>query len=359
MKKVRQSNFELMRIVSMFFIVIWHFFVHGDIWVGTHGITNHVCSILSALFLVHVNSFILLTGYFNYDKEFKLSKVIKLNNQMWFYRALAVIIFVFCLSYPYAKIDILHMLSPIPRFDYYWFLLVYMLLYIFSPLLNTIIKNSSKDRHKKIILALFIISVLSYLTLDEFFDITRGYSVLSFIMLYFIGSYLHKYPIEKSNMFKSFSKNKIILLSIFLYVFLAIVNMLLNNFGSTISNIPNSIVQYYSKVILDGYTAYSNPLIIIGAISYFIFFSQLEIKSKVINFFSKHVLGVYLITENVIFRVWMYKFLGYGPAYYTYKDVLIAFGYSVLVMLGCILIEFIRSLIFKFFYKRKISDKIR
>lgn len=357
--KVRQSNFELMRIISMLFIVVWHFLVHGGIWPGTHGVTNNLCTLLAALFLVHVDSFVLLTGYFNYDKEFKLSKIIKLNNQMWFYRVIILIIFIFGLSFSFTKLDIFHMVSPIPRFSDYWFIVTYMILYLISPILNMIIRNSDKEKHKKIIIALLLINILAFFTHNEFFNINSGYSLFSFILLYFIGSYMHKYPIEKSNMYKSFSKNKLIVYSLCLYLFLSIFNMLLYYFGNSLNYSTNSLVRYYMTVITDGFVSYSNPVTILATISYFIFFSKLEIKSRVINFFGRNILGVYLITENLIVRGWMYKFLGFGPKVFSIKHLLIAIGYSIGIIIVCTLVEALRSLIFKFFYKRKVSSKLR
>lgn len=62
--KMRNSNFELMRIVSMFFIVIYHIIIHGKILENSHGTTHFLLYIILAICIVHVNSFILVTGYF-------------------------------------------------------------------------------------------------------------------------------------------------------------------------------------------------------------------------------------------------------------------------------------------------------
>ena len=93
MNKSRQSNFELMRIISMVFIVMWHFLYHGGLFNNSVGVTNYLSVILYALLIIHVNSFVLLTGYFNHDKSFKLSKIVKLNNSMWFYKVLILVLF--------------------------------------------------------------------------------------------------------------------------------------------------------------------------------------------------------------------------------------------------------------------------
>lgn len=64
-KKIRNSNFELMRIISMFLIVLYHTIYHG------HIIQNSTTLFLKTFFLileiitiVHVNSFVLVSGYY-------------------------------------------------------------------------------------------------------------------------------------------------------------------------------------------------------------------------------------------------------------------------------------------------------
>jgi len=72
--KIRQSNFELMRIVSMIMIVLWHIIIHGHLIDNTTGGINLFLNLILCLCIVHVNSFVLVTGYFQYDKEFSLKK---------------------------------------------------------------------------------------------------------------------------------------------------------------------------------------------------------------------------------------------------------------------------------------------
>ena len=62
-EKVRQSNFELMRLISMFFIVLYHMIIitGGDLIHHTSGMTNVILDFISLFIIVHVNSFILIT----------------------------------------------------------------------------------------------------------------------------------------------------------------------------------------------------------------------------------------------------------------------------------------------------------
>lgn len=69
--KGRNSNFELLRIVSMFMIVIWHFIIHSGIYYNTSGYSHILIQFVCALLMIHVNSFVLLSGYFQSDKPMK------------------------------------------------------------------------------------------------------------------------------------------------------------------------------------------------------------------------------------------------------------------------------------------------
>src|SRR5574344_2672576 len=66
--KGRNSNFELLRIVSMLMIVTWHVIVHSKAYDLTSGSTHILIQMFSALLMIHVNSFVLLSGYFQRDK---------------------------------------------------------------------------------------------------------------------------------------------------------------------------------------------------------------------------------------------------------------------------------------------------
>ena len=92
-KTERNSNFELMRITSMFMIVIWHFIFHSNILAKTSGTLNLIIYFIYIIVSIHVNSFVLVSGYFQYNKKFKPRKVVSLITTTWFYKLIYAIIF--------------------------------------------------------------------------------------------------------------------------------------------------------------------------------------------------------------------------------------------------------------------------
>ena len=68
-KKERLSNFELMRIISMFLIVMWHTTLHSETYTSAHGFLRFMLDIIMCLCVVHVNSLVMVTGYFQCNKR--------------------------------------------------------------------------------------------------------------------------------------------------------------------------------------------------------------------------------------------------------------------------------------------------
>ena len=70
-KRERLSNFELMRIISMFMIVVWHLITRSNILDHCSETIYLILKLLQYFTIVHVNSFILVTGYFGYKNKFR------------------------------------------------------------------------------------------------------------------------------------------------------------------------------------------------------------------------------------------------------------------------------------------------
>ena len=106
--KIRESNFELLRIIAMFFIVLFHFIVPtgGNLINSTSGYTQIFFQLIAILMIVHVNSFLLLTGYFQHDKKFKLKKVFDLVLMAWMYKVVIGLAFYFFSSNTYETMEL-------------------------------------------------------------------------------------------------------------------------------------------------------------------------------------------------------------------------------------------------------------
>lgn len=356
--KLRNSNFEVMRILSMFFIVIWHFLYHGDILGNTNATATILVNIISAVILVHVNSFILLSGYFNYDKEIKFTKIIKLNNQVWFYGITIMILFIL-LGTDISKLVIFHTLLPI-GYNNYWFFSCYIILYIISPILNIIIKSCDKKNLGKVIATCFILfSILPTITNGSFYNVANGYSIISFVLLYFIGAYLKKYIIIDNCYIKIFNKKVTPKILLILFFIVICFNLLLYYLGLFLNSYDNSLCKDISEIFRNGFFAYSSPTLILQSIIYLLIFSTFNFKNKMINKIAACTFGVYLISDNFFVRNWLYTFLGFNKQIYNSDIFLFLFLEAMAVFVFCTLIEMVRLYVFKLVYNSKLAKKNR
>ena len=118
--KKRQMNFELLRILCMYMIVVGHCLFHGRVTAKLgYGTMNYLASYLIQSFsVVHVNCFVMIAGYFSIDRGFRAEKMIRLWKQVAFYSVL--IFLLYALFAPVTGSDLVHAVFPISSRTY-WF----------------------------------------------------------------------------------------------------------------------------------------------------------------------------------------------------------------------------------------------
>ncbi len=351
----RQSNFELMRIVSMMMIIVGHTFSWGGI---TRVASPHIEKLIYAVYaiiLVHVNSFVLLSGYFQSDSKFKIKKALKLLIIMYFYKALIVLIGINFGWFSLTKNEILWQLCPI-NFSNYWFLNLYIVLYFLSPFLNKFINCLTKNNMSKLLVVLFVFcSVLTTITNQEIFFNSNGYSLVQFIFLYFVGAYIRKFVIdnEKKSLLYNEKKKLIVYfyISISLFILCFILNYFLYRFGIIMMN-KDGLIYTFGNILKSSFMHYDNPLIIIGSISYFMFFVLLKFRSRAINILASSVMSVYIIHETGVFRSTLYSWFSLNKLKYvfSYKIFIRVLFIAVAIFIGATVVDFVRKILSKSLY---------
>jgi len=361
MKIKRQGNYELLRTILMFMVLFWHVIINIVFYHNTSESGKIFWTFLHFLLEIHIDTFILLTGYFQCKKEkIGIRKLIKLNNQAYFYKIIFLVIFLFFSLIKLTKVEIFWIAQPITLYNQYWYICIYMLLYICSPFLNRLLANLNKKEHRYLILALFIMSaIIPVMTNEMYFNNNRGFSLLNFILLYCIGSYLRIYPISESYIFSKLTSNarKITFLS--LYFVLAILNLLIYYFNFTLAETGNELLNDFASIINNMKIAYNNPILILESIFFFLYFGEVKINSRIIDFLSARTLDVYLIHDNYLLRRVIYnqihKYLGPNPL--GLKFLILSFISSIMIFIFCIIIGLIREKIFILFNKIPIVRK--
>lgn len=272
-EKIRNSNFEILRIISMLFIVGYHFALYS-------GFPENNLIINFLLFggKFGVNCYVLISGYFLIDSScLNIRKLLSVWIKTQFYST--VIYAVACaageISFSYASF--LAALFPITS-QIWWFMTAYIILFLLHPFLNIILRNFERNTY-----LLYLLSFCALCAITSMTDISvfRCGSVLWFIFLYSVAAYLKIYGLpEKLGAIKSFA----------LFILVYSVTMWLRlSFGLTFFFEMRSLPMFLS------------------ALFFFMTFCYMKPKSaKSVNFISATTFGVYLIHEHPLFRtpVW-------------------------------------------------------
>lgn len=161
-----------------------------------------------------------------------------------------------------------------------WYILSYVLLFLFSPILNKFVDSSSKKELLTVIFVFYIYQTIYGWFLDAA-SIQKGYSVVSFIGLYLLARYINVYEIKRVNDTRTW-------FFVFLYVsmslFLSVITFFLLKIGK------GDFVEYMFY--------YSNPIVVAESVFFFLIFTKLRFSNRFINMIGGSVLVVYLVHMN-------------------------------------------------------------
>ncbi len=271
-KNTRESNFELLRIVAMTFIVVHHFLIatgkvdyfHAGRYGGEFANSFLVCG---------VNCFILISGYFG----------IKLRAS-GFFKFVFTILFVALVETVLASVSgishyfnlryAIHRIIPVFS-DSNWFVPSYIGLMLVSPVLNKATSNASQ---KELTAWAAIVAALNFYAYA--FSITpvnsTGYNLFHFISLYVFGQFFRRVPSR------------------------------CNGFAALAIYIASSVAAYIvSLLVAPGFTAYSynSPQILVASCGLFVFFSKIRLRSRVVNLIASGMFCVFLFHYSIIYNL--------------------------------------------------------
>ncbi len=357
-KSKRLANIELLRILAMLMVVMLHYLGKGELLptiTTDMGTTAYVAWILESLSIVAVNVYVLISGYFLVESEFKPGKIARLVLQVLFY---TVVITALSLAFGIIgkeELGIYNLIVQLFPFqmEQYWFMTSYLVLYILSPVLAMGVKAMSKKQLQIVVIVFvtFMCVEKSILPVQIVFD-ERGYDALWFICLFLVAAYIRLYGIR-------FLEKKV-WAAIF---YLGGVAMILAE------NLAISVV--YEKTGELGHLIgtsyhYNHIFVFLSSVGLFMFFKQLKIKdgwfASLVCKIAPYTLGVYLLHEHIYVRYLWPKWLGCETVQGPVSLVVSALAAALVVFTVGILVDFVRSLLFKagskLIYVKRSKDAI-
>ncbi|MGX4686646.1 acyltransferase [Vagococcus sp. JNUCC 83] len=304
MEKQRFSNFELLRIIAIFMIVIHHFAIWTPWDFESH---SQLYRLLITFLMIGgklgVNVFVMITGYFMIQSNIKIKSIIKLIVQVTVFSiVLYVVTVLFHIQGTTLKwTDLVNSMLPI-LFNRYWFITAYFQLYLLIPLINKGFNQLNQKAFSRFLVLFFIVfSVWPML----YFEAGTTSSHLSwFIFMYALGAYFKLFQ-------NQFDKKAI---TYFIKMIISvIITMLCTWVLIIILSKPTNTGYYFVKEFMGWYTNifvtrdYS-PFILIISIFLFLTFMKLNIKNnRVINYIASMILGVYLFQSTPVISGWLWK----------------------------------------------------
>ena len=280
---MRNSNIELLRIVAMFLVLV----VHADYFslgapTAEECINNGVASLfrigVESISIVCVNVFVLISGWFGI--HFKWKSLLSFMFQVFFFGCL---IYAFCVVFLGTSISLKGVAECFQVTQWNWFVKAYILLYLISPVLNEFCKNADRKSFITLLCCFFAFQTIYGCSGAAKF-IEAGYSTISFIGLYLLAQFLHRYIAPSLVKIQ-----KITLITGGGYIlFVGLMTMI------------EYIVRRYSLPGVNLNYTYINPLVIIASCCLFLTFSlKAALINNRINWISSSAFAVFLLHTNI------------------------------------------------------------
>lgn len=338
MNTKRNSNFELLRIIAMFLIIIYHIYCHCISVQLTDGslITKMnngwfcepqffkqllILNLISPLGKIGDTIFILISGYFMVNKG-KDVDIVKVSKKLLLQQGFAAVVLVissfllFKVVQPSFKVTMLE----INTFNgMSWFAGYYFLIILIAFLgLNKFLEGTSKENYIKFLMITFTVSQLDWIgaILDRF---SKGLlTVVTGVFVYSLGGYIRKYDV--------FSNIKSYVFGVVIIV--ANLFVCLSGYNADQNAIGDFGTGMFIQEIPDYADNHIVPILI--GISLFELFRRISIdQNRIINFLGGATFMAYLIHDNdFVYSIWRSKdwitLIYNSPARYIVEHVIYA-----------------------------------
>lgn len=278
--KVRNSNIELLRIITICGVVVLHY--NGNVafdLVNPGSVNQYALLALEALFICAVNLFVLMSGYFlQASQQRRAVKVLELVVQVMVLGLLRYLAPVLLSDNSFSLSGLIH--SVIPN-NYY--VTLYIAVYLISPYSNLATRKLS-DRQYGILATLCGVLFALWPTVMDMVNAVTGvhlsglyptntagsqygYSFLNFAFMYLLGGYVRRVGAGKVST---------------------------NAIGAVVCAAMVFVWQLQYPGVA---RAYSNPAVILFAVFIFRLFLSLEFRSKLVNTLAKGAFTCFLLHD--------------------------------------------------------------
>lgn len=363
--KKRIPNFEIMRVLAMWLIVIWHFFYHGVcnrqngndlLFYG-----NNICDIVNYIFSqaifvfssISVNLYVLISGYFLIESNAKWHKIPMIWLQTAFYSLCFYLIFCIYGGISFNAFDLIKSIAVI-RFGSvedrtYWFVAQYIGLLLLSPYLNMMASNLSKVNYRKLLVIVLLLDCsFGYLFYGEVYS--GGQTLFHFVTIYLVAGYIRKFLL-----FKSVSVKKLICLLVLIVLLLVAIDLGLSVIHS-LRHHENLVFVLSSR-----YLNY-NGVPVIMAVLFFCAMINYKLREnyivRILVSLAPYSFGVYLIHDNFYVRRVLWQSVTQYMTFNHSNVIVLGLIVATSIFLFCTGVDFLRKKIFHLLRTELLIQKL-
>ena len=329
LSKTRLPGPDIVRLFACMFVVFEHFFLNigyydaplaGKIMLGE--------TFFRWMFIICIPLFLMLTGYFKYNKGIEKSHYMSLIPIVIAYVLISVpkmILYNYLYGTIYSPME---MLKNIGNYNIAWYTGLYIGLIVLIPFLNKLWKGLNGRREQNIL----IISLAVLCAVYPVFNYVSPVFYVSLypVMYYFLGTYI------RVNQPKV---NKLLLLVIFTCVI---------SLETCISFFGAKGGPFNWNLISTADSGYGGIFIMISSLCLFLMFYDVDVKGKIIRKILEIIGGV---TYEVYLFAGMYDALIYGYFKRTVTSAADFAAYFPVTAVLCFIVAVISSIIYKSVYK--------
>ena len=350
-KKQRLPNFEILRVLAMMTIVLWHCYVHGFFYLNTTNDSNLITfSLTSAtdacLYVFHqcliiasgmgVDLLVMITGYFMITSRPRWDKVPVIWFQTMFYCVAIYAILVGAGIYDFSLKDFGAQFVPVYNGSY-WFVTQYIGLIVLAPFVNIMVRNLSRLQYRALLLVLLAMDFEIMCNFGYGKHFSGDCTLFHLATVYLLAGYIRIHPVD-------ITAKKILVAFCLSLAAMFLLTVLYEEYLNYRLNQP------YGHVALTYAFIDKNGLPIFTSFLFFVWISKLKVMR---NWFTNalvrmapYTFGVYLIHDNDYIRRLLWDSVMQHADVHSPWGVAYILAVSVSIFIVCVGIDFLRKKLF-------------
>lgn len=185
----RLFGLDLLKALSMLFIIFHHLSKHGGFWAASVGATRWGIAVINGLFAPSVNIFVFVSAYLMIRRgRVTLKGYLRLYAEVVFYTILTYIAICLLGAQSFSAVMLLKCFLPI-SYPVFWFAKMYFLMYLAAPLLLVLVRHLERKQYTVTVGAILLILALQTFLRLDILPLSNGFSALWFMLLFLLAGY--------------------------------------------------------------------------------------------------------------------------------------------------------------------------